>query len=270
MTVRCPMPIITISRGSYNRGKAVAEKLAQKLGYECISRDEVIENLNGFHLDEIKLVRELKDAFSVLDRFPHGKKSYVTAIEAALLGRFMAGNVVYHGLVGHYFVRNVSHVLKVRIVADMDRRIADEMRREGISAEKARYILKTDDEERRKWSMFIYGIDLQDAELYNLVIRVGHLSEEDAVDIIANTAQLPLFQETDTSRAKVADMALSSMVNHALFDFPNAVVSAKDGHVKVVVKAPETQQDEVRNRIQDTLSRVDAIISQTVVVDPYY
>lgn len=33
------MAIITISRGSYSKGKEVAEKVAEKLGYECISRD---------------------------------------------------------------------------------------------------------------------------------------------------------------------------------------------------------------------------------------
>jgi len=37
------MPIITISRGSYSKGKAFAEKAAQSLGYECISRDIILE-----------------------------------------------------------------------------------------------------------------------------------------------------------------------------------------------------------------------------------
>ena len=33
------MAVITISRGSYSRGKEIAEKVAAKLGYTCISRD---------------------------------------------------------------------------------------------------------------------------------------------------------------------------------------------------------------------------------------
>jgi hypothetical protein len=37
------MAIITISRGSYYRGREVAEKLAAKLGYECISREILLE-----------------------------------------------------------------------------------------------------------------------------------------------------------------------------------------------------------------------------------
>ncbi|SLM29514.1 Cmk2 [Desulfamplus magnetovallimortis] len=264
------MPIVTISRGSYNRGRAVAEKLAQKIGYTCISRDEVIENLDEFHLQEIKLVRGLNDAFSVLDRFPNGKKRFVSAIRAALLQRFMAGNVVYHGLVGHHFVKTISHVLKVRIIADTESRVADEMNREDISAEKARFILKSDDEERRKWCMFLYGIDLFDAEIYNLVIRVGHLSEDDAVDIITNAVKLPSFQETAQSRAELADSALSSIVTYALFDFPSASVSARDGHVKVVLKVPEDQCSVIKERIEAKLSAIDAVKEQSIIIDPYY
>lgn len=37
------MAIITISRGSYSRGKEVAEKLASKLNYECVSREIILE-----------------------------------------------------------------------------------------------------------------------------------------------------------------------------------------------------------------------------------
>ena len=88
------MPIITISRGSYFHGKSIAEKLADRLGYRCISRDEIIDSLEAFHLPEIKLVRGLNDAFRVLERFQNGKTRYATAIRAALLKQFMRENVI--------------------------------------------------------------------------------------------------------------------------------------------------------------------------------
>ena len=37
------MSVITVSRGSYSRGKEVAEKVAQELGYACISREVLLE-----------------------------------------------------------------------------------------------------------------------------------------------------------------------------------------------------------------------------------
>ena len=67
------MSIITISRGSYSRGKEVAEKVAAALGYECISRDILLEASDQFNIPEIKLVRAIHDAPSILERFTYGK-----------------------------------------------------------------------------------------------------------------------------------------------------------------------------------------------------
>lgn len=264
------MAIITISRGSYHHGKSIAEKLAEKLGYKCVSRDQVIENLEGFQIPEIKLKRGLHDAFSLLDRFPNGKQRYVTAIRAALLTRFMEGNIVYHGLSGHHYIKTISHVLKVRIVADLHRRIEAEMNRSGIPADEARMLLKKDDEERRKWAMFIYDIDLFDSSIYNLVLRIGHLTEDDAVNLIAEAARLPAFQETPQSRAELADAALSAVVSNLLFDFPTATVQAQDGVVKIILKAPENQQEEIKEKINTLLEGSEGITELIIHMDTFY
>ncbi len=264
------MPIVTVSRGSYFHGKSIAEKLADKLNYTCVSRDEIIENLDDFHLPEIKLIRDLNATYSVLSRFHHGKERFVAAIRSAILDRFLAGNVVYHGLVGHYFAASISHVLKVRILSDIETRVTREMARENISEEKARYVLKKDDEERRKWALYLYGVDLADPEAYNLILRVDQISEDAAVDIIANTVRLPCFQETDTSRAALADMALTATIIWKLFDFPHADVVSKDGRVKITFKAPEDQQSLIRERIEKILSSVGGLKAYTIQFDSYF
>jgi len=133
------MAIITISRGSYFRGKEVAEKLAEKLGYRCISRDILLEASEEFNIPEIKLIRAIQDAPSILNRLTRQKEKYVAYIRAALLKHVQKDNVVYHGLFGHFFLQDIPHVLKVRIVADLEARVADEVKREGISATKARF-----------------------------------------------------------------------------------------------------------------------------------
>ena len=43
------MGVIKISRGSYSKGKEIAEKLAQYLGYECISREILLETSDHFN-----------------------------------------------------------------------------------------------------------------------------------------------------------------------------------------------------------------------------
>ena len=122
----------------------MAEKLAGQLGYDCISRDILLEVSEEFNIPEIKLVRAIHDAPSVLERFTHGKEQYVSYIRKALLQHVQQDNVVYHGLSGHFFLQDIPHVFKIRIIADMEDRVKEEIKRENISAEKALYILKKD------------------------------------------------------------------------------------------------------------------------------
>ena len=194
------MPIVTISRGSYSKGKEVAEKVAETLGYECISRDILIEACGEFNVPEVKLVRAIHDAPSILERFTGGKKKFVAYFRAALLQHLQKDNVVYHGLAGHFFVEDVSHVLKVRIIAEMEDRVKLEMQREGVPRKMALQTLKKDDEERRKWSQYLYGIDTHDPTLYDLVIHIKRISADHAVDIICDVAQSKGFQTTAASQ----------------------------------------------------------------------
>ena len=107
------MALITISRGSYSKGTEIAEKVAQRHGYQCISRDVLLEASQHFHIPEIKLVRALHDSPSILERFTYGKERYIAFIEEAFLEQVQKDNVVYHGLAGHFFCRGIPNILKI-------------------------------------------------------------------------------------------------------------------------------------------------------------
>jgi len=205
------MSIVTISRGSYSRGKEVAEKLAKALGYECISREILLEASEKFNIPEIKLIRAVHDAPSVFERFTHGKERYVAYLKAALLKHVQKDNVVYHGLAGHFFLQEIPHVLKVRISADLEDRIAEEMRRENISADEARATIKKDDEARRRWGLYLFGADTWDPSLYDLVIHIKTkaLSVDDAVNLILCAVEMPCFQTTPKSQNVLDNLVLA-------------------------------------------------------------
>jgi cytidylate kinase len=228
------MAIVTVSRGSFSRGKDVAEKLAKQLGYECISREILLEASEEFNIPEIKLVRAIHDAPSALGRFRYGKERYIAYIRAALLKHVQKDNVVYHGLGGHFFLQGIPHVFKLRIIADMEYRVKEEMKRENISMEKARQILQKDDEERRKWSLQLYGMDPWDSRLYDMVLHIGNLGTDDAVVISYFTVKKPCFQTTPESQKILDDMLLAAQVYAAMVaTLPFVKVTADDGIVSV-------------------------------------
>ena len=263
------MPIVTISRGSFYRGKEVAEKLAQKLHFECISRDSVVEQLGEFQLPEIRLVRGLNDAVSILERFSYGKERFIASIRWALLEHFCKDNIIYHGLAGHYFVKDISHVLKVRIIADLDSRVREEMERENISARDARSILKKDDGERRKWSLYLYGIDTWDSDQYDMVLNIGAISVDEAVDIIENTIHFPRFQTTPDSQNKIENLALAAKIQSSLFEYPTAKVSAQGGVVSVTLKAPLAQKQEIIATVENVVKKFSEVKNIDIRLEPY-
>jgi len=264
------MSIITVSRGSYSRGKEVAEKVAQGLGYECLSRDVLLEASDQFHIPEIKLVRAIHDAPSVLNRFTHGKEKYIAYIRSALLKHVKRDNVVYHGLAGHFFLQGISHVLKVRVIADLEDRVKEEMKREGISAEEARYTLTKDDDERRKWGLQLYGHDTKDCSLYDLVVHIKTKTVEDAVDLVMYAARLPCYQTTPETQQMIEDLALAAEAKAALVDeFPNSETFSKEGVVSVRIDAPPIQEKQVVEKVKKILEKMDGVQEVRVHVIPF-
>jgi len=228
------MSIITISRGSYSRGKEIAEKVASEMGYECISRDILLETSRELNIPEIRLIRALHDSPSILERFSHGKERYLCHIRKSLLQHLQKDNVVYHGLAGHFFLMNINHVFKVRITADIKERVKEEVKREKISEEEALYTLKKDDDERRKWGLQIYGIDTWDSRLYDMALHIGVLTVNDAADIICNAVQKPVFRKTRESQKIIDDLLLSAKVHAALINIlPTARVEADNGSITI-------------------------------------
>lgn len=265
------MSIISISRGSYSKGKDIAERVAGALGYKCISREILLEASEQFNIPEIKMVGAIHDAPSVFDRFTYGKERYVAYARSVLLKYAQKDNIVYHGLGGHFLLEGIPHVLKVRITARFDDRVREEMKRENISAEEARSILKKDDDERRKWGLYLYGKDSTETSLYDMVLQIKIISVEDAADIIQNAVKRPCFQTTPRSQSILDDLFLAAQVEALLVQrFPSVKASVKNCVVTVSVQAPLDHDAEISACIKETAAKVPGMKDIKIIILPLH
>ena len=264
------MSIITISRGSYSRGKEVAEKLARALNYECISREIILEASEHFNIPELKLVRAIHDAPTILDRFTSGKERFIAFFRATLLTHLQRDNVVFHGLGSHFFLQKFPHVLKVRISANIEDRIREEMIREKISAEEARLVLVNDDEERRKWGLQIFGQDSWNAQLYDMILHIGNMSVDEAVSIILHAVEQPCFKSNPESRRMLADEALSAQVEASLVKaFPKVLVDSGNGEVFVNVRGSLADEKNLTEKVKRLAEKVEGVKNIQVNIIPF-
>jgi cytidylate kinase len=275
------MAIITISRGSYSRGKEVAEALADRLGYECVSRDILLETCEEFAIPEIRLIKALHDAPSVLDRFSHGRERYISYFRAAFLNHMVKDNIVYHGLSGHFFLQGIAHAAKVRIIGKMEDRIKEEMKRENSSAEEARYLLKKDDDERRKWAMSLYGMDTSNSNLYDLVLRIDIMTINDVVGILEKITKKGRFDATPESTKIIKKQALLANIHAQIVSHsPRATVSINDGVVTLAnldsaLKYDEDFRKKTTKKLIETYNVKDVVYAKSVKakkdhINPFY
>jgi len=264
------MGIITISRGSYNRGKEIAQKLAAKLGYECISREILLKASEDFNVPEVKIIQAIQDAPSVLDRIKHGKKKYIAFIREAFLEHIQKDNVIYHGLAGHFFTKDIPNILKIRITANIDYRIKVVMKRDNVTEERAREILKKIDDERSKWSIYLYGIDSKSAQLYDAVVHIDCLNVDGTVELLYNLAQRPCFQTTPESQKKLKDMLIAAKAYSAIVDkYPDANVKCKDGSILISVESSLSVEKQLARKFKNLIKDIDGVKEVNTFVIPF-
>ncbi len=264
------MGIIAISRGSYKRGREIAEKTAQTLGYDCISREVLLKASEDFDIPEIKLIQTIEDAPSFLDRFTRGKEKYIAYIQAALLNHVKRDNVVYHGFACNFFVKDIPQVLKIRIILRLADRAEDVMERYKVSRKEALGIIGKIDEQRRKWSQRLYGYNPSDPSLYDLVLHIDKLTVQDAVATICQIAGLEQFQTTPELKKTIEDMALAAQVKTYLTDVkPVVEVCINNGFVSLKTDAPLAEESELLKRMGEVVKRVPGVTGIKVTTEQH-
>lgn len=211
------MAIISISRGTFSGGKAIAERVAGRLGYPCLGREEVLlEAGRDYGISERELTEAVNQPPPFWQQVPGRRVAYLMCLTAALLHRAEGGNLVYHGHAGHFLLSSISHVIRVRVIADMEYRLKAAMERMSLKRDEALVYIDRVDKERIKWTRFLYGIEWGDPSQYDLVLNIERMTLEGASLAITSMAQLDDFKVTSQSQKAFEDLQVTSGVWAAL------------------------------------------------------
>lgn len=236
------MAIVTISRGTFSGGVAVAEAVAERLGVPCISREVVRDAARESGVEEGSLQATLEEPPRFWEKSPGRIPAHLNLVRTALLERALGGDFVYHGYAGHLLLSGLPSVLRVRVIAGEAYRVRTAMADHDMSEKQAVQYVRTLNTQLKKWTRFLYGVDWQDPSLYDVVLRVDRVGVEGAADTIVVMTALAPFQPGEESRKAFSDLLLGSTVWAALTAHPrtrqaNVRVSADDGAVYVTGSA---------------------------------
>ena len=254
------MPIITISSDSYEKGLKIAKKAADLTGYNLLSREILVSVAEEYEIPEIKLVKVLDERPSALGIGARLRDRCLAYIQEATLSQLLQDNVVCYGLAAHLYVLGVSHVLKVRILSNVEERVRLIASRENVPPEKAKKLIERIDKLRRRWSLDTFAQDETDPSLYDLVISLSQMEEEDALKIITDTAGARKFQPMTYSLKCLQDKELAGRVRVALFErFPDVKVQADNATVIVETKALKRNKRKKTEAIKNMAGQISGV-----------
>jgi cytidylate kinase len=239
------MTIVAISREMGSQGYEVAAAVAKALGFAYVDREILLHAARVQDVPEAKIVDIADRRLSLWERFDEEKRRYLTFIEAAYYAFAEKGNLVTAGRGGPFFLREVTHALRVRIMAPVEVRVRRVMARDKLDHQMAKAKVKDYDRELAGRIEYLFGVDWSLPEHYDIVLNTEADTFPFYVDLLVAAARHPRYQPTPESLRRVADLSLSAQVRaaiakHAVTKNINVEVVAQSGEValKGVVFSP--------------------------------
>jgi cytidylate kinase len=257
------MSIITLSHEAFGAGRAVAQRVAEILGYRCISREVLIKAQELYGIAESKL-------FEVLEERPHrwwaqwleSRGLYRIALQAALCDFAQEGNIVYHGRAGGEFLPGIRHVLNVFVDTPTESRIREVMARKGLAQKAAESYLEELDKIRARRIRELFKIDWRDPTRYDLVLNTSRTTVETAARMIADLSQREEYRPTAESQQALNDLTITARVEAALLAssglrISNLTVETRRGEVHV---GGTVLAEELKETAADTIRKIPGVV----------
>jgi cytidylate kinase len=211
------MPVIALTQEMGSLATEVGQLVAQQ-GNLALMRHEVLEGVAGkMHVPTsvISRLREGKAGLRERMKVDADELAIYTAKEVFAVAD--KGNVVLRGWGATCLLREVPHVVTVRITRPFEKRVAWLMENLGIDDEAfARAEVRRSDEAHASRMHALFGVAWGDPLLYDLALNTDRVSVESAAAQILQLAARPEFQDTKASHAQLADLALAATVRGAL------------------------------------------------------
>lgn len=184
--------VVTFSREHGSGGDILAERVAEKLGYELFHQ-EVLHNMAESARVSVQFLETLDEkGVSVLEEWISSLVDKRHLWPDRYLQHLMKiiGTIGKHGQAviigrGSNFVLPPDKRLSIRVIAPMEERIHNLSKELAITVEEAKQKIIKTESNRKAFIKKYFNADIADILYYDLIINTENLSIDDAVNIIS-------------------------------------------------------------------------------------
>ncbi len=273
------MTVIAMTREMGTLGKDVAHGLAVELGLGLVHHELVRKEIAGkLDVEPSDVHRFLEGTPSLWDRWKIDERRLSRYTREEILELADRGNVLIRGWGAPYLLKDVPHVVRVRVCAPMSFRIGEMKKRLSIEdADVARREIEKNDAAHTRAMRSFFDTDWEHPLNYHMVLNTGCTPVIACIDQIRLLIQNPAFERTDASRQILRDKLLETRISDALdehvaqgFSGSSVDVSVSNGRVTLTGTAYGRPDISAVEELVRQIGGVESVESQLVHVDPPY
>jgi len=261
------MTVLAMTREMGSLGKDVTLGLSVQLGFAVVHHELVERELAGrMDVRESEVHRFLEGSASMFERWKidQSKLSSYTAEE--ILHIAQKDNVLIRGWGATELLKDVPHVIRVRVCAPMGVRIDRMMKRMNVDdADVARREIERSDTAHTRVARKFFDADWQDPINYHMVLNTGEVPVEACIDQIRVLTENSAFATSEAPRNVIADKIIEARIR-AVLDERSVLgihgrsfdIEVKDG--KVSLSGYASNQVQI-DGVAEMLGEMDGVLS---------
>jgi len=267
------MSVITIFSGVFCGEQDVITDVIDSTGYRSITDRDILlraEKASGVSRD--KLRRAFSSKTSVFNKFTQEKEcsiAYLRLIVAELLAE---DNLAICGFSGLLIPRDINHVIRICLIAEMKYRIRQAVEKEGLSKKEAKKTIRLADGDQSAWTNTLFDqSDPWENSLYDIVIPMSKMDIAKAGALIEGNMLKAVVRSTDKSQKVVKDFLLAAKVEMALAEQGHIVsASTTEGAVTLNINKHVLMLSRLEEELKSLTEKVPGVVTVETQVGKDY
>jgi cytidylate kinase len=258
------MAILTIARKYGSGGREIGQAIAEQLKYDYIDRRRILDDMKAEGKQWEERAKHFDENYPNLwERYDWSFRGFVALNQSYFLDYALKDKVVIMGRGGNFLLKGIPFVLRVRVIAPIERRIEKVMEKEGVNTENARWLIEKADHEMARAIYLIYGREWENPEEYERVFDTGIQSNDEIITAIKNALLEKEKSNTEKARKILQLRALAAKIKAEITTNPQYNLSAFDVDPKeermiekgIVIRGIVHNQDDIKE-IKESAKRL--------------
>jgi len=223
------MAILTIARKYGSGGREIGKAIAHQLNYDYFDRGRILSDMRAEGKQWEERAKYFDENYPDLwERYDWTFRGFVALNQSYFLSYASKDKAVIMGRGGNFLLKGIPFVLRVRIIAPLEKRIEKVMEKEGVNSENARWLIEKADHEMAGAIYLIYGRDWDNPEEYEMVFDTGIQTHDEIITTIKNGLLEKETLNTEKARRILQLRALAAKIKAEIITDPRYSISALD------------------------------------------